>query len=103
MSTEIWKDICEDYVVYTLNNLYSRKVYHIKPIYEVSNTGKIRNKYTKKPIAIREHNYVTLSISDFPSYCNNRYDFNLNRILYSTFVGNLTNETRVTKEMLKNI
>ena len=58
---------------------------------------------TMKPIAIREHNYVTLSISDFPSYCNNRYDFDLNRILYSTFVGNLTNETRVTKEMLKNI
>jgi len=100
---EIWKDICEDYVVCTLNGMYSRKNYHIKPIYEVSNTGKIRNKYTKKLISIRKNNHVTLCITNVRKYCNNRYAFNVNRILYSTFVGKLDNETQVTKRMIKNI
>lgn len=101
---EIWKDICTDYVTCSLNGWNSDKVYHIKPIYEVSNNGKIRNKYTKKLISIQKHGRVTLSIDGSKYYGSDaRRIFKLNRIIYSTFVEKLDSETIVTKEMIKNI
>lgn len=108
---EIWKDICLQYQNCELNDKSSDKVYHIKPNkYEISNTGKVRNKNTKQIFAIDSQGRVTLDVMDWryhvglgnKSQCG-RCQFRVNRLMYLTFVGQLSSKTRVTPEMLEGL
>ena len=61
---EIWKPVCTFYKNCTFSEGYL--TYHIRPgKYEVSNTGKIRNMWTKQEYAIEKQGRVTLDILYF--------------------------------------
>ena len=100
MSKEKWVPICEKYQNCSLNEWDSANVYFIKPIYEISTEGRIRNKNTKKIISIRDAGDVTLS-TDNKRYCwygechGGRKRFSVARIFYQTFYGPLGCKERV--------
>jgi len=94
MEKEIWVPINENYQNYSRNGWESERIVHIKPIYEISNIGRMRNKNTKKIISTREENKVTLSAKDRFG-CNNRLTFSVARIYHQTFNGPLEHYQRV--------
>lgn len=100
MSKEKWVPICTRYQNCSLNEWESSNVYFIKPIYEISTEGRIRNKNTKKIISIRDAGDVTLSTETKRyydhSYCvDGRMKFSVARIFYQTFYGPLGSRERV--------
>ena len=61
---EIWKPVCTFYKNCTFTG--GCLMYNIRPVkYEVSNTGKIRNIWTKQEYAIDNQGRVTLDILYF--------------------------------------
>ena len=100
MAKETWVPICEKYQNCSLNEWGSYNVYFIKPIYEISTNGRIRNKNTKKIISIRPNGKVTLSTNKKKCYwygeCSDgRMKFSVARIFYQTFYGPLGSHERV--------
>lgn len=95
---EIWVPICEKYTTCSCNDYRTIDTYNIKPIYEISNLGRIRNKNTHKIISIRPSGYVTLSVVDEYSWgkYENRYGMRLARLWHLTFNGPLEHDQRVT-------
>ena len=100
MAKEKWVPICTRYQNCSLNWWYSDNVYFIKPIYEISTNGRIRNANTKKIISIRPNGKVTLStvikrhyLHDECSY--GRMGFSVARLFYQTFYGTLGCKERV--------
>ena len=75
---EIWKQFPQD--LYTLNC--------IKPIYEVSNTGKVRNIKTKRVLALTpcngNPNYLKVQVQ---SIWNIGLSFRISHVVYQAFVG----------------
>ena len=92
---EIWKPIFTFYKNCTFTGGCS--MYNIRPgKYEVSNTGKIRNMWTKQEYAIDKQGRVTLDILDFEYYGKyGRCRFPITRLVYSTFVRPLNGGERV--------
>lgn len=100
MAKEKWVPICTRYQNCALNEWESSNVYFIKPIYEISTEGRIRNKNTKKIISIHNGGHVTLSTETKRyydhSYCiDGRMKFSVARIFYQTFYGPLGSRERV--------
>ena len=100
MTKEKWVPICERYQNCSLNWWGSYNVYFIKPIYEISTDGRIRNANTKKILSIRPNGKVTLStvIKRHPwhgEYPNGRMQFSVARIFYQTFYGPIGSAERV--------
>ena len=98
MAKEKWVPICTRYQNCSLNEWGSSNVYFIKPIYEISTEGRIRNKNTKKIISIRNAGDVTLSTKRYClcSECSDgRMKFSIARIFYQTFYGPLGSRERV--------
>lgn len=96
---EIWVPICEKYPTCSCNDYRTIDTYHIKPIYEISNLGRIRNKNTKKIISIQPGPKVTLSVIGETNYgykYENRYGMRLARLWHLTFNGPLEHNQRVT-------
>lgn len=96
---EIWVPICEKYPTCSCNDFGTISTYHIKPIYEISNLGRIRNKNTKKIISVRPDGNVTLSVNcetDYGYRYENRYGMRLARLWHLTFNGPLEHNQRVT-------
>ena len=92
---EIWKPIFILYQNYAFTA--GRSTYHIRPEkYEVSNTGKVRNMWTKQEYAIDNQGRVTLDVLDFKYYGKyGRCQFPVTRLVYSTFVRPLNSDERV--------
>ena len=92
---EIWKPIFTFYKNCTFSEECS--MYHIRPgKYEVSNTGKIRNMWTKQEYAIDNQGRVTLDILYFQYYGKyGRCRFPIARLVYATFVRPLNSNERV--------
>ena len=100
MAKEKWVPICEKYQNCSLNEWDSANVYFIKPIYEISTDGRIRNANTKKILSIRPNGKVTLSTCSKRCYwhgeCSDgRMEFSVARIFYQTFYGPLGCKERV--------
>ena len=95
---EIWVPICEEYTTCSCNDYRTIDTYHIKPIYEISDLGRIRNKNTKKIISIQPGPKVTLSVVNNYSWgkYENRYGMRLARLWHLTFKGPLEHDQRVT-------
>lgn len=97
---EMWFPINVDYPTYDCHQCGYSSMYkwNIKPIYEVSTTGKIRNKNTKHELSIRTNGQVTVSVQ-IPlkngSILENRFELKLARILYNTFHNDLTKNDKV--------
>ena len=92
---EIWKPIFTLYQNYEF--IAGRSTYHIRSEkYEVSNTGKVRNMWTKQEYAIDNQSRVTLDVLDFKYYGRyGRCKFPITRLVYSTFVRPLNGDERV--------
>ena len=100
MAKEKWVPICTRYQNYALNGWDSANVYFIKPIYEISTNGRIRNANTKQILSIRPNGKVTLSADKKRYYWDNevpdsRMQFSVARIFYQTFYGPLGCKERV--------
>lgn len=91
----MWKSIAESIPVF---GGYTGQKYFIKPIYEVSDKGEIRNKNTKKVLSQNISGgikTITLSVKCLTNYgykYENRYKMSVSRIVYQTFYGHLLNE-----------
>jgi len=97
LKKEIWVPLCEKYTTCSCNDYRTVSTYNIKPIYEISNLGRIRNKNTKKIISIQKGGKVTLSVVknyDWGKY-ENRYDMRVARLWHLTFKGPLEHNQRV--------
>ena len=95
---EIWVPICEKYTTCSCNDYGTIDTYNIKPIYEISNLGRIRNKNTKKIISVRPDGNVTLSVicGMINGYkYENRYGMRVARLWHLTFKGPLEHNQRV--------
>ena len=94
---EIWKDINTEYTNCSLNDWNSHKVYHIKENkYEISNTGKVRNKEHKWELSTKGGR-VTLDVEDFKYYWRyGRCVFQVKRLMYNTFIRPLNDNERIT-------
>lgn len=100
MTKEKWFPICTRYQNYALNGWDSSKIYFIKPVYEISTEGRIRNKNTKNILSIRDGGDVTLSTCNKRYFgddesCGGRKRFSVARIFYQTFYGPLGCNERV--------
>ncbi len=107
MAKEKWFPICTRYQNCALNEWKSSNVYFIKPIYEISTAGRIRNANTKQILSVRPkgkgnniNGEVTLSTETkryyWHEYCTDgRMKFSVARIFYQTFYGPLGSHERV--------
>ena len=102
---EIWKPVCTFYKNCTFTG--GCLMYNIRlGKYEVSNTGKIRNMWTKQEYAIDNQGRVTLDILYFQYYRKyGRCRFPITRLVYSAFVRPLNSNERVymKKDGFRNV